>query len=195
MPSDLHAKSFFLTYPQYAFTFEEDYTPFIQFLKTIGATNYTCVGIEKHADGSDHFHCLVDFKQKLYCNQRAFDFNNKHPNIQCVGKKKVDYTRVRDYCKKDGNFREEGTPKFSVKESVWSKVTRVGTEEEALALISKEDPRQFILNRRNIDYALSKLFSRPSETPYQGRRLEDFKTNESLDNWRTSSYVYESISC
>lgn len=195
MTSRLQAKTFFLTYPQTTFTFDDHYHVFIDFLKNLGPISYSCVGIEKHADGTDHFHCLVDFEQKLKILPRSFDFQERHPNIQCVGKTKADYTRVRNYVKKDGNYREEGKPKFSPKESVWSKVTRVGTEEEALALISKEDPRQFILNRRNIDYALSKLFSRPSETPYQGRRLEEFKSNESLDNWRTSSFVYESLSC
>lgn len=194
MTSRLQAKSFFLTYPQTTFNFDNDYHEFINFLKNLGPISYSCVGIEKHSDGSDHFHCLVDFEQKLKVLPRSFDFKERHPNIKCVGKTKVDYNRVRNYVRKEGNFREEGSPKFTPKQSVWSKVIASRTEEEALSIISKEDPRQFVLNRRNIDYAISKLFSRPSETPYQGRNLSDFKTNESLEHWRTGSFVYESFS-
>jgi len=189
MPSALQAKTFFLTYPQTPFNFDDNYHGFIEFLNNLGSTSYTCVAIEKHSDGGEHVHCLVDYHSKIRASTSAFDWNSRHPNIKCVGKSKSDYNRVLNYVKKDKNWKEEGSPKFSAKESVWSSIANAQTAEEALSLIKQQQPRDFILNRRNIDYSLSKIFASPESSPYRGRDQSEFLFHSELDEWKSESFM------
>lgn len=189
MPADLQAKTFFLTYPQTSFNFDNDYHQYLEFLQRIGSTSFTCIGIEKHADGTPHFHVLVDYCSKQRITKRSFDWKDRHPNIKCVGKTKADYNRVLSYVRKEKEFKEEGCPKFTSKESVWSKVANAKDEGEALSIIKREQPRDFILNRRNIDYSLSKLFATPETSPYSGRKYEEFLIHEELEEWRSEAFL------
>jgi hypothetical protein len=189
MPSELAARTFFLTYPQTTFSIDDDYHKFLEHVRCLGPTSYACVGVEKHADGSDHFHALVDYQSKIRVSNAAFNWRGRHPNVKCVGKTKSDYLRVFNYVRKDGNFKEEGQARYQAKQNVWSEVAKARSEEEALELIRQQQPRDFILNRRNIDYALSRLFATPPATPYQGRAYNEFLTNEELEEWRSASFL------
>jgi len=97
----IDAKNFSLTYPQCTASKEA----VLDFLQTM-SPNYICVSKEQHADGNPHIHAAISFETKKNLrNERYFDFNEFHPNIQS--------TRNMDqwinYIKKGGDFIEIGT--------------------------------------------------------------------------------------
>lgn len=99
MPSFFNGKRFFLTYPQ---TLHELSTPLITFLRTKGTLVGFVIGKEFHADGSQHIHACIEFEQLVRGNERLFDFEGRHPNVQSPR----NWNACKQYCKKDGNFEE-----------------------------------------------------------------------------------------
>lgn len=151
MPAAFEGKSFLLTYPQSNFQNKDVQT----FLRSFPSYQYSLVSKESHADGSPHTHCVIHFRSKQRLASTAFDFQGRHPNVKAVGKKKSDWENVINYSKKDGNWLEDGTPRFLP--DVWAQVSSASSRSEALELIKKEKPRDFIINRRNIDYSLDQV--------------------------------------
>lgn len=109
---DIHAKAFFITYPQANGVVLDDL--FLHFRDDWkhGANNAqpqdVLVAKEQHEDGGDHFHVFIRFNSRIHIlNQRAFDYGDYHPNIQAARSPKS----VIQYCTKDGNFRSTFTVK------------------------------------------------------------------------------------
>jgi len=74
-------------------------------LSYLDNVKYVIVCQEKHKDETDHLHAMVSFdKKKDIRNERFFDIDNFHPNIQSV--KSV--PKSINYIKKDKNFIEWG---------------------------------------------------------------------------------------
>jgi len=63
-----------------------------------------------------------------------------------------------------------------------------GTRQEAEEAIKSQKPRDWIVNRRNIDYALDQMF-KVQETPFIGRPLESFVVPDSLDEWLFGNFM------
>lgn len=108
----VRAKAFFLTYPQATGIVLDDL--FLHFKEDWrhGASNTqpqdVLVAKEQHEDGADHFHVFLRFNCRIdILNERAFDYGDKHPNIQSARSPKS----VIQYCTKDGNFRSTFTVK------------------------------------------------------------------------------------
>lgn len=102
------AKHFFLTYSNVEqqgwieFTKED----LLQFLSAIEGVAYVIACKEIHQDGSPHFHALVRFgRKKDIRNERFFDFNDVHPNIQAAKNPSASI----NYCKKDNDWVESGS--------------------------------------------------------------------------------------
>lgn len=99
----INARSVFLTYPQCPLSKEE----LLTFLCTLKyEAQYVIVCMEKHKDGTPHLHALINFQKKIDLqNQRFFDINGYHPNIQTTKNINASIT----YIKKCGDYIEEGS--------------------------------------------------------------------------------------
>lgn len=102
MPLRLQSKTFFLTFPQADF----DLQGYVNFYKDL--VDYILVSSELHEDGNLHRHALLIYKtRKDIRNERYFDYEGFHPNIQIPR----NLAATKTYIKKDGTFLEEGTNK------------------------------------------------------------------------------------
>lgn len=189
MPSVFQGTSFLITFPQDAFDLDSDWQPAVDHFGSLGGLRYLRIGVEQHESGDPHWHALVLFDSKLRLGARAFDFRGKHPNVQSVGRRVVDWERCAAYVAKDGRFKEQGSPRHSG-DSVWSKVASAPSRDEALALIAAEAPRDFIIHRRNIDYALEALFPLSPHSSFQPRDPASFRVPDVVMQWLSSSLVY-----
>lgn len=192
MPASFQGTSFFLTYSQDAFDLADDYDGFRNFLDTVGGgdgtTVFLRVGVERHDNGDPHWHALVLFASKRRLGARAFDYRECHPNVQPVGRKKSDWDRVATYVAKDGNYRDAGTPRHAGK-SVWSQVAAADSREDALELIRREAPRDYVVNRRNVDYGLDALFPMRPSMLFNPRPLESFCVPGDLSEWVSANFT------
>jgi len=149
---------------------------------------------QQHCDGgqrSKHWHALAHYSSKLRLGERSFDFEGNHPNIKCVGRKKSDWDRVVTYLRKeDPDPLEFGTPRFDG-HSVWAKVSTSKSRSEAEEIISKEKPRDWIINRRSIDYALDKMFPLQSDAQiYLPRYSSQQSLPVEIEEWKLENFVY-----
>lgn len=152
MPASFQASSFLLTYPVSDFSLDD----LKSFLLELGAS-YARICSEQHADGSLHRHALVHFPKKIRVGPRHFDFQERHPNIRTVGRKKSDWDNCLAYVSKDGEVLEYGTPRHDSNSSVWSAIARASSRQEAQEILLKEKPRDAIINARQFDYWLDKV--------------------------------------
>lgn len=94
----LNARNFSLTYPQCNVSKEE----LLEHLKSFKPI-YICCAHEEHEDGSPHLHATIRFQAKKDIkNERIFDYQGFHPNIQTTRNIKAWTT----YIKKDEDFVE-----------------------------------------------------------------------------------------
>lgn len=98
----MDATTFFLTYPQSEFDFNE----LVAFLNTIKPVIWARVARESHESGDPHMHAIVRFgaRVKTRSNLRIFDFMGRHPNVQVPRRIKD----VLEYVAKDGNYVDHG---------------------------------------------------------------------------------------
>jgi len=184
MPAAFEGSSFLLTYPQSNF----DLVDLQDFLQKLPDYKYSLVSSEKHTDNSLHRHAIIYFSKRQRLSSSFFDFQERHPNIKPVGKKLTDWTNCVTYVKKDGDFLESGIPRHE--RSVWSQVVNAQTRNEALELLRQEKPRDFILQRRNIEYYLDTVLPVQEGPSYSGRSLNEFILPDSLQDWILESYRY-----
>lgn len=184
MPAAFEGSSFLLTYPQSDF----DLQTFQDYLKTLPDYKYSLVSSEKHDDGALHRHAVVLFSKRQRLSSSFFDYLERHPNVKPVGRKKSDWTNCTTYVKKDGDFLEHGQPRHET--SVWAEIASANSREEALRLIQTEKPRDFVLQQRNIDYYLDKVFPVQTNSSYTGRSADEFVLPEPLQDWVLESYSY-----
>lgn len=184
MPASWEGSSFFLTYPQSDF----DINDFLLHFKTIPDIQYILVSSEKHKDDSLHRHALLHFSKKQRLAKHFFDYNDRHPNIKCVGRKKADWSNVKEYVRKDKDFLEWGEPRHSG--CVWSTIASCTSREEAQRVLLAEKPRDAILNARNFDYWLDKVFPVQQASSFVRRSPDQFVLPESLQDWLLESFAY-----
>lgn len=189
MPAAWEGSSFFLTYPQSDF----DIQGFLDHFKSIEFVVYVLVSSEKHQDLSLHRHAIVHFSKKQRLPKDFFDYQGRHPNIRCVGKKKSDWQKVSDYVRKDKEFLESGEPRHSG--CVWSSIAKASSRDEAQSLLLAEKPRDAVLNARNFDYWLDKVFPVQTSPSFTPRGPEQFVLPDSLQEWVLMSWWYVSVLC
>lgn len=187
MPPAFEGSSFILTYPQSDF----DLVAFALHLQSLPAIQYVLVSSEKHEDGSLHRHACVHFSTKQRVGARFFDYLERHPNVKNVGRKKSDWENVTNYVKKDGEFIEWGTSRHTA--NVWSTIATSGSREEALRILMEEKPRDAILNARNFDYWLDKVFPVQTSSSFVGRPAESFVLPDALSDWLSMSFWYVTL--
>lgn len=147
----------------------------------------------EHSDGGPrlkHWHVVAHYSSKLRLGERAFDFEGNHPNIRTIGRKKSDWNNVTTYCRKeDSSPLEFGTPRFEG-HSVWKEVAESKTRLEAEEILLREKPRDWIINRRSIDYALDKMFPMQENAPlYLSRCSSQFSLPDELEEWKLNNFV------
>lgn len=184
MPAAFEGSSFLITYPKSDFELIALQT----FFKSLADYKYSLISSEKHEDGTLHRHAIVYFNKRQRLPANYFDFLERHPNIKPVGKKKSDWDKCQKYVRKDGDFVEDGTPRHEV--SVWSEIAASSSREEALHLIKSEKPRDFVLQARNIDYFLDKVFPVRETPSFIPRCPEQFILPDSIQEWVLGNYRY-----
>lgn len=190
MPATFQGTSFLLTYPQDAFNLDNDFDNAREFFGSLAQLKFIRIGVESHESGDPHWHALVLFAVKLRAGARAFDYRGKHPNVQSVGRRVIDWERCHAYVAKDGSYRDFGTPRHS-SESVWTEVAQADNKDTALKLIATAAPRDFVIHRRNIDYALETLFPVQPYSSFQPRDPSTFRVPTELVQWLSQSVAYE----
>lgn len=188
MPAAFEGSSFLITYPKSDFPLEDLQT----FFKSLQDYKYSLISSEKHEDGSLHRHAVIYFAKRQRLCEKYFDFNDRHPNIKPVGKRKTDWNNCVKYVKKDGEFLEDGNPRHEA--SVWTEIANSTSRDDALQLLKAEKPRDFVLQQRNIDYFLDKVFPVRETSSFQPRSIDEFVLPDSLQEWVLGSYSYVFIS-
>lgn len=98
----LDGQQFFLTYPQSDIGHQDLYN----FLCTLEQVLWARIATEQHESGEPHVHAVFKFSNRWTSrNQRVFDFNGRHPNIQSVRSA----AKSLAYVAKDGQFTDYGT--------------------------------------------------------------------------------------
>lgn len=102
MPFRLDGQQFFLTYPHSEFDHDQLY----QFLCTLEQVLWARIATEQHESGEPHVHAVFKFSKRWTSrNERVFDYEGRHPNIQSVRSA----TKSLDYLSKGGQFTDYGT--------------------------------------------------------------------------------------
>jgi hypothetical protein len=184
MPATWEGSSFIITYPQSDF----DLNDYLLHCQAYPNISYILISSEKHQDGSLHRHAVFHFNKRQRLSKSFFDYQERHPNIKCVGKKKSDWSNVTDYVKKDKDYVEWGTPRHSA--CTWTSIASCSTRKEAQDLLLSEKPRDAILNARNFDYWLDKVFPMQETSSFVRRSIDQFILPESLQEWILMSYMY-----
>lgn len=164
----LQGRQFLITWSQVGDTPFDDIKAFLSAIPSREAFTLT---EELHQDEGRHFHSYFVFDKRVKINPAVkFNFNDIHPNIKLVkGQVRgADAKRALDYTRKEGGVRKETVPEdyefqCEGKGDVWADARDAENKEEALKIIAQGKPRDFIINRRNIDYALDAMFKPPVE--------------------------------
>jgi len=104
---------------------------------------------ELHEDGESHIHAFIKFAKKLDTkNPYLWDFlweetgESFHPNIQGCRSENA----VIKYCKKEGDYISD----FYQHCSAWADAIKANSIEEAINVLSKEEPKAVQCNFNNI---------------------------------------------
>lgn len=134
---------FFLTYPKCTLTPEALLAklPFLENLREY------VISQEKHADGSDHIHCVLHYSERIRTRDvRFFDIEGYHPNIKTL-KTKADLHRTARYAVKDGHFITEGDMLKKSRDEIFQALVNIG---EVTADFIQANPSVLALNFSSI---------------------------------------------
>lgn len=125
--------TFFLTYAQAG---DLDWDQIINHIAQIKDIDWLRICKELHQDGEPHYHVVGKFSGRVQSrNERLFDVEGKHPNIQQIRSIK----RALQYVTKDGEFRDIGAvPAGSNEDINWVEVASHSTEADYYKLACKE---------------------------------------------------------
>lgn len=196
MPIDIKSKHWFLTFPQCDLEPE-------QFNDSFWANTHIseCIGFvisrEQHADGGWHYHCAVYFeKTKRIRSLSAFDLVHNgrsfHGNYQPIRRIRENY----DYITKDGDYFEDISAVDELNSrheiSYWELALQAKNKTDALSVIRRNNPREYTLRLRDLEYAYDKHFAVREELAGPAYSRASF-TNvpEALDEWVWSNVTSE----
>lgn len=149
--------SVFLTYPHCPIG-KETLLVRLQELLEPYTPKYTVVCDEQHEDGEPHLHALILLTKRLLThNERFFDLDGHHPNIQSARNKSATIA----YVKKHGDFIEDGDSPVKRK---WVEVLTAGDRDEAAQRIREISPRDWVLSYDRVQHYLDTAFPQQRET-------------------------------
>lgn len=194
MPFRFQGKYLFLTYAQTTDITKEDVLTSIT--TAIGREPRFClVGHERHLDGGDHFHAFVDFGKRFsFSNERRFDINNFHPNIQKARNPK----ECLAYCSKDGDTVSVGeAPNFDEADSkpsrheLWASILDESTNaSDFMRRVREVDAFTFCTRYKQLEDMALSVFKRrePYVSPYEP---QDFNLPEGIESWLLEEFDEE----
>ena len=163
MPFRFNAKRAFLTYPH------SDFDPLLlaAHINTFAPLSHYAFTTEQHHDGSPHIHFLCEFVNKFSTrNERAFDFEGRHPNIRTVSSLK----NTLNYVKKSGSFFSN----FPQAENTFLDALQSSTtKDEFLENILRSETQKAICSWSNIVSFAEDHFSRLQQCTH--RTISDFQ--------------------
>lgn len=154
----LDCRHIFLTYPQCDASIQSK-EELLQFLQANLNLQSYVVAKEEHKDGGTHYHCYLKLKRKrCFRNERAFDCNGAHPNIQPCRNPAATIA----YCKKSGDYLElDGGAEAARRRGRYIDLARGGEPEAAIEAFAEEHPREYVINKPKVEANLRSL-GRPS---------------------------------
>lgn len=131
--------------------------------------------------GQPHFHGCLWYRNGIRSrNQRLFDFDGRHPQVEPARQAK----HWHDYCQKGGNYRTFGTvpPKLAGTGGDYGAILAESTSrDDFLERLRAAHPRDYVLfNERIISFADANF---KKEDDYKGPQV-DFKEPAELTAWR-----------
>jgi hypothetical protein len=176
-----------LTYSQVG---EREKVDLVTFLQDRRYVHAFIVGEERHQDGGRHFHAYFVFSKRCDISTTFFDWDGLHPNIESVRQQLKAAKPVVDYVTKEDQspilWPSHTTWPWS-EEGLWSRIAEADSRDEALALIRQHKPRDFVINRRNIDFALDAMFP-PTPPPTPVYALESFVQPPEFREWADANF-------
>lgn len=140
------SKSVFLTFPRSDFHL----ALFIEHVQNLVTLTRWSICRERHQDGVYHVHAALFFRDKLMSrNPRFFDYVDPegtvhHPHVGPIRSPAA----ARRYVQKDGDFIEDGWSASTERVSpndVYRRAIEEETPDQALAIIRRDAPRDFIV--------------------------------------------------
>lgn len=123
--------SCFLTYPQSHLTWQQ----IADHLQTLGDILWARICQETHQDGNPHQHVVCKWTKRVQSrNQRIFDIQGQHPNIQPIRSIK----HAVAYVSKDGEFHDIGTVPCADSNTDWLAAAATLSEGDYYKLACKE---------------------------------------------------------
>lgn len=153
MPFKFDSCYVFLTYPHSNF----EHGVFHTWLNTVCQTEWCRVSTERHQDEDEHVHAVAKFVRRFQSrNERVFDFEGRHPNIQPV--RSVAKSIV--YVGKDGQFTDFGpVPTGGSKRTIAEAVALAGEADEATYLLACAEAKlsyQYAKRFRELHFSANK---------------------------------------
>jgi len=171
---EFNAKRVFLTYPQVG---DVPRSAVVRRLRLLGPDKL-CVSTERHTDGGLHFHALAQWSRPLHTrDQRHFDVDGLHPNIQPVRNLRAVYR----YVTKDGDF--EGDVFEFGRESCYGKAVSAADRSEFLSVIRDEDPRSYVLRHGDVTRYADKHWPEKKEEYKHPSDSSPFILPDDLTSW------------
>jgi len=167
MPFRFKAKTAFLTYAQVAERFSHQ--ELFDHIKQLRDIDPLClrVGKESHEDGGIHYHVYAKWGTAIdTINEKFFDFNGVHPNIQAARNE----GHVYAYCGKDGETIDFGIPPKH-KRTYGEIIKESTTEAEFFEKCAEAFPRDYVINHERLEYFAKKKFKQVQpeyKDPYDG---------------------------
>lgn len=185
MAPQFHAVKAFLTYQHCEDIEDFSKEALFDFLFALPNVKDCTVGQENYpTEEGFHCHCLLLFNKKTKLPFSAFDYHGKSPfNQNFRSNSRAEVQRVREYCKKEGNFCESGFEDSTTPtESHWASIATATTRDAALTLLTEHYPRDAVLQRRNFDY-WAEVHFKPPEVPFVSPPTYQFDPPPELSDW------------
>jgi len=154
----LSSKSFYLTYPKSGDLTRERV---LEHFQTFPKFDKYLISKELHKDGDPHIHALLLLtKEYNLKDERAFDIDEHHPNIQSAKRR----TAVEQYITKDDDYI---TNYYKPKENPWAIIHDPTIPiDTALATFTKKQPRAMVLWPEQVEKAAKKARLNPPEPEF-----------------------------
>ncbi|AGU67647.1 replication associated protein [Faeces associated gemycircularvirus 12] len=191
MPFRFDNKRVFLTYSQVGQRTLDSIYDFLSTLKDgrgeLVAIEYIVVARERHLDGGFHFHAFILFRERFQSrNQRIFDFDGLHPNIESVRGERNVANKIT-YTKKDGEFKEHGdeptVAERANKQQHWLDLIDSSTDAaDFMGKAKSVAPRDFVLQNDKFEAFARKYYNNVA-TYVSEYGPEDFVVPAECNDW------------
>lgn len=175
-----HAKNLFVTYPQCNDLSKEHVRSFFQ--DELLCSQYT-IGLEQHLDGGNHIHALITWNQVFdTTDQRKFDINGHHPNIQPGRSPKA----IDAYVRKQGDYITNRTDLDLQKKRRYQELLECQDAETFWTKVKKDFAQDYVLRLSQLEYMAHKHFKKTITeyvSPYT-----DFVVTPDIERWLNEEF-------